>query len=161
MRSEISTSCAIADGTSQLTFTAGGVKISPTIPVYDLPAMAEYLRSQGTNEEQLAPYLDIDGDGFNALEEFGFGTKAGDGSSRPYIIGILVGNPGAPEQKFELVYPRRTGGSVNATNGYEVDGICYQPQGGGNLQEWDHLIERVPPSSNLPGLLVTNGSPPA
>ncbi|MCA9171404.1 MAG: hypothetical protein KDB23_27230, partial [Planctomycetales bacterium] len=68
------------------------------------------------------------------------------------IIGVLVGIPGTPEQKFELVYPRRTGGSVNATNGYEVDGICYQPQGGGNLQEWDHLIERVLPSSDLPGL---------
>ncbi|MCB1100494.1 MAG: hypothetical protein KDN22_33330, partial [Verrucomicrobiae bacterium] len=98
----------IADGTSQLTFTAGGVKISPKIPVYDSPAMAEYLRAQGVNEEQLAPYLDIDGDGFSALEEFGFGTKAGDGSSRPYIIGVLVGIPGTPEQKFELVYPRRT-----------------------------------------------------
>ncbi|MGB0273035.1 MAG: malectin domain-containing carbohydrate-binding protein [Opitutales bacterium] len=151
----------VQDGALDLNFTASidkaklsGIVIqTPSINTYTIDTDSDGLPDNYELRYGLQPHIagdstiDTDGDGLNNLFEFAYNLDPTDPSD---AIGctselVLLSNEVSP--RFQMSYRRRVGGSGNAIQGYQVDGIHYQilcnQSLDGQWQDSTHFMEEL------------------
>jgi len=129
---------AIQNGTSRLWIAgaAGGAGVSPQISIIDSPEMLSELQGLGITDGDLAPYLDLDSDGWSSLSEFAFGSNATLNSSFPTPSTSLEEDAATFKDHLGITYLRRTGGTTNPQGEYSADGITYTVEASDDLGAW-------------------------